>query len=209
VIVGAGGAAGSIVNSTILESAVVPVAVVLEVPETAEPGMEIAIWTFPALVMFEAGISAVNVVVLTKVVESGLPFHIMMAPETNPVPVAVSVNPCPPAFAWAGLINLRIEEEVCVVRFVLKLEHPDAMAKAASAAINHLREYIRTRSSLNHSCKMLGGRNACEQVPRKPATLQCWGNPPSSQPVSDTTTPGPCQPRPYPTPSVDGWKSDA
>ena len=82
-IVGAGGCAALTVNKTILESAVVPVAVTLEVPETAEPGIMMVTWIVPGVATSEEGTTAVNVVALTKVVVSGFPFHMTVAPETN------------------------------------------------------------------------------------------------------------------------------
>jgi hypothetical protein len=62
--------------------------------------------------MFDAGTVAVNWVLVTKFVGSALPFQRIFAPETNPFPVAVMVNPAPPAVALAGLRNVSAEEIV-------------------------------------------------------------------------------------------------
>src|SRR5215469_15991101 len=50
----------------------------------------------------EAGTLAFNSEPLTKVVASGLPFHFTIAPETNPVPSTVRVNPPAPGVAASG-----------------------------------------------------------------------------------------------------------
>ena len=55
-----------------------------------------------AIAMSEARMLAVNSEPLTKVVARGLPFQFTSAPETNPVPFTVRVNPGPPGAVAAG-----------------------------------------------------------------------------------------------------------
>jgi hypothetical protein len=43
----------------------------------------------------------------------------MMAPVTKPLPFAVMVNPESPAVTAWGLRNVRVEEDVWLVKFVL------------------------------------------------------------------------------------------
>jgi len=123
----------------------------------------------PAAAMSEAGTVAVNCALLMKVVVSwdwfGPTFHRMMAPETKPAPVAVMMKSESPAFAVWGLRNVRAEEDVWIVRFVLNWEQPPASPNTTSAAISQLREYIRTRSSLSHPCETPGRRKSCENNP--------------------------------------------
>jgi hypothetical protein len=70
VITGAGPAVAPILKTTRLDTSLVVVAVVLEDPETAEPGICTATCTAPADVKFEAGTIAVSCVLLTNVVVS-------------------------------------------------------------------------------------------------------------------------------------------
>ena len=55
-----------------------------------------------AIAMSVPLIVAVNWRPLMKFVVRGLPFQSTVAPETNPVPFTVSVNPGPPGAALAG-----------------------------------------------------------------------------------------------------------
>src|SRR5215472_12127959 len=134
----AGGVPGAAptVKRTILETSVVVVTLPLfglEVPDTAEPGISMAICTVPAEVRFEAGTVAVNCVELTNCVfGSAVPFHRINAPETKPDPLAVIVKPCEPTVAVAGLTNISVEEEVWTLRFVLYWEQADASPQATS-----------------------------------------------------------------------------
>ncbi len=48
------------VKATTFETSVVVVALVLEEPEMAEPGISIATWIVPGVVRYEAGIGAVR-----------------------------------------------------------------------------------------------------------------------------------------------------
>ena len=83
----------------------------------------------------------------------GPSFHTMNAPRTNPEPKALIVKPFVGTFATvvlAGARNVSDEELLCCVRFVLKLEHPDASPKITSPTISHLREYIRLNPSLSN-----------------------------------------------------------
>jgi hypothetical protein len=56
---------------------------------------------------------------LTSVVVSGVPFHRIKAPVTNPEPLAVIVKPCEPTVAVLGLTNDNTDEEVWIDRLVL------------------------------------------------------------------------------------------
>jgi hypothetical protein len=158
-----------IVKFTTFDTSVVVVAVVPEEPETAEPGIWMATRMVPAAVMSEAGTVAVNCVLVMEVGVSwtwfGPTFHKMMAPVTNPPPLAVSGNSVPPAGCCAGLRNVSTEEDVWLVKFVLNWEQPPARPNTASAAISHLREYIQTRSSPSHPCETPGRRKSCEYNP--------------------------------------------
>jgi hypothetical protein len=49
---------------------------------------------------------------LTRVVFSGVVFHKIIAPATNPEPLAVIVKPGVPTVAEAGLTKVRTEEDV-------------------------------------------------------------------------------------------------
>jgi len=60
--------------------------------------------TDPALAIVAWAIEAVSRPPFTNTVGiTGVPFHWIFAPETNPLPFTVSVNPPPPAVAEAGL----------------------------------------------------------------------------------------------------------
>jgi hypothetical protein len=124
--------------------------------------------------MSEAGTVAVSCWLLTKVVASwtwfGPAFHKRMAPVTKPAPFAVMVKSEPPAFAVWGLRNDRNEDDVWLVKFVLNWEQPPTKPDIASAAIIHLHEYIRTRSSPSHPCETPGRRKSCENNPRAEET---------------------------------------
>lgn len=140
---------GVTVKMTMLETSVVVVTFPLfglEVGDTAEPGMSIAICTGPAFVRSETGTGAVSCVELTNVVVSPAPFHKMNAPLTKPVPLAVIVKPCPPTGQVVGLTKVSVEEDVWTLRFVLYCEHADASVQSSSATPSHLWEPIRTRS---------------------------------------------------------------
>jgi hypothetical protein len=105
------------VKNTTFETSVVVVALVLEEPEMAEPGMSMATWIVPGVVRYEAGMGAVRWLESTNVVFSEigvaeLAFQRMMAPDTNPVPLAVIVKPPVPAVADWGLRNDSVEEDV-------------------------------------------------------------------------------------------------
>ena len=66
-----------IVKRTIFEISVVVVALVLEVPDWAEPGTSMATCTVPAAARYVAGTGAVSCAALTNVVVRALPFHKM------------------------------------------------------------------------------------------------------------------------------------
>ena len=87
-ITGRGPGAAPIVKSTMFDTSVVVVALVLEVPETAEPGIWTATWTVPGVAISDAGTGAVSWILLTKVVFANcVPFHRMNAPATKPEPL--------------------------------------------------------------------------------------------------------------------------
>jgi hypothetical protein len=93
-----------IVKKTMFDTSVVVVAVVLEEPETDEPGISMAIWTVAAVPRYEAGIGAVRWfestnVVLSEIGVAAFAFQRITAPETKPVPLAVIVKPPPPTVA--------------------------------------------------------------------------------------------------------------
>jgi len=120
----------------------------------------------------EAGTVAVNWVLFTNVVVSwtwfGPKFQRMIAPETNPAPFAVIGKPVEgtaPTATEDGLRNVRTEEDVWVVKLVLNWEQPPASPNTTSAAISHLREYIRTRSSPSYPRETPGRRTSCENNP--------------------------------------------
>jgi hypothetical protein len=141
-----------IVKKTTLETSVVVVAVVLEEPDVAEPGISTATCTVPAVARYEAGIGAVRwfastYVVLREIGFALFAFQRSIAPEMNPVPLAVIVKPPPPTVAVWGLRNVSVDDDVWVVRLVLNSEQADASPHATNATISHLREHIRTRSS--------------------------------------------------------------
>src|SRR5229473_5934141 len=92
----------------------------------------------------------------------------MIAPETNPAPFAVIGKPVEgtaPTATEDGLRNVRTEEDVWVVKLVLNWEQPPASPNITSAAISHLREYIRTRSSPSYPRETPGRRTSCENNP--------------------------------------------
>jgi hypothetical protein len=60
-----------------------------------------------------------SVVVSCVEVCPGATFHKIIAPETKPVPLTVSVKVDPPAFAALGLKNATEEEDVWMERLVL------------------------------------------------------------------------------------------
>jgi hypothetical protein len=129
----------------------------------------------------EAGTVAVNCVLLTNVVVSavwfGPKFHRMIAPVTKPPPLAVIGKPVEgtaPTAAEAGLRNMSVEDDVCVVKFVLNWEQPPTTPNTISATIRRLREYIRTRSSPSDPCETPGRRKSCENNPGAEETSDDW-----------------------------------
>jgi hypothetical protein len=146
VIAGGGPGIALIVKGTTFDTSVVVVLLTL-VPDDAEPGIWTATFTVPAVVRSEAGTTAVNWALLTKVVVSAVPFQRISAPVVNPDPVAVIVKAGSPTSLELGLMKVRTEEEVWMERLVLYSEQADASAHAKNATISHLREHIRTRSS--------------------------------------------------------------
>jgi hypothetical protein len=78
---------------------IVKVAAADELP----PGFFTTTLALPADAIRLAGAAAVNCVLLPKVVVSAVLFHCTMAPDTNPVPLTVSVKAGPVAVADDGL----------------------------------------------------------------------------------------------------------
>ena len=66
------------------------------------PGLFTVTEAVPAVAMFAAGTVAVSCELLTKVVVSGMPFQLTVAPETKPVPLTVSVKSGPPGATAEG-----------------------------------------------------------------------------------------------------------
>src|ERR1700736_171540 len=69
------------------------------------PGFDTVTVAVLAAEMSEAKIDAVSRELVMKLVVRRLPFQFTTAPETNPVPCTVSVNPDPPGAALAGAIG--------------------------------------------------------------------------------------------------------
>jgi hypothetical protein len=62
----------------------------------------------PAVAIRAAGTAAVSWLALTNVVDSPEPFHRAVAPETNPLPLTVSVKAGPPTVALLGARDERV-----------------------------------------------------------------------------------------------------
>ena len=75
----------------------------LDVPPTGA-GLKTVTLAVPGLAVSAAEISAVNPVLLIKVVDRLDPFHLTTDPLMKFVPFTVSVKPVPPAVADVGLI---------------------------------------------------------------------------------------------------------
>ena len=71
--------------------------------EAALPGFTTVTLALPAFAIRPPGTAAVNCVALTKVVESGEPFHCTVAPEAKLEPLTASVNVGPPIVAPFGM----------------------------------------------------------------------------------------------------------
>jgi len=69
---------------------------------TVVAGLSTVTDAVPAAAIFAAGTAAVNFEPETKAVGSGVRFQFTVAPETNPVPFTVRVNPGPPGTASGG-----------------------------------------------------------------------------------------------------------
>jgi len=78
----------------------------------------------PVFVIRLPGTAAVNCVPFTKVVESGVPFHCTVAPETKPVPLTVSVNAAPPAMAPFGLSEVTAAPSEAVLNAAYPYNNP-------------------------------------------------------------------------------------
>ena len=80
-----------------------PALMVKVAPADVTPFSITVMATEPAVATRLAATGAVNCVALTKVVASAVEFHCTTAPETNPVPLTVSVKPPWPAVVLLGL----------------------------------------------------------------------------------------------------------
>jgi hypothetical protein len=76
--------------------------------EVLPPEFATVTLALPPLAISAAVTVAVTCVLPTNVVDSAVPFHCTVAPERKPVPLTVSVNWDPPAFAEGGLRLLMI-----------------------------------------------------------------------------------------------------
>lgn len=76
--------------------------------EAGLPGFTTVMLALPAFAIRLPGTAAVNCVPLTKVVESGEPFHCTAAPETKLEPLTVSVNVGPPIVAPFGASEVNV-----------------------------------------------------------------------------------------------------
>jgi hypothetical protein len=94
----------------------------LEVPP---PGVEFTTVTdvVPLVAISAAVMAACKLVLETKVVVRGLPFHCTVEEEIKPVPVTVSVNAAPPACALAGFSDVAVGAGLLMVN-VSALEVP-------------------------------------------------------------------------------------
>ena len=77
----------------------------LEVPPPGA-GLVTVIWAVAAVATLEAGTLAVSFELLTKLVVNGVPFQLMVVPETKFTPFTVRVKPAPPGTALAGIKGL-------------------------------------------------------------------------------------------------------
>src|SRR5665213_2765515 len=76
--------------------------------EAVLPGFTTVTLALPTFEIRLAGTAAVNCVALTKLVESGEPFHCAVVPKTNLEPLTVSVNVGPPTVAPFGLSEVNV-----------------------------------------------------------------------------------------------------
>ena len=77
------------------------------------PGLTTVTEAVPTAAMSAALMVAVNWPLLTNVVVRGLPFQSIVAPETNPVPFTVRVNPAAPGAALIGTTGVLIKGMGC------------------------------------------------------------------------------------------------
>ena len=89
-------------------------------------GFEAVTCAVPAEAMSEAGMAAVNRVLLTNVVLRALPFHLTVAPGKKFVPFTVRLNAGPPTIALDGLsdVNEIAAQEVKVLSRTVIAESP-------------------------------------------------------------------------------------
>src|SRR5439155_23111953 len=100
-----------------------------------------------AMAMSEARMLAVNCESLTKVVARGLPFQFTSAPETNPVPFTVRVNPGPPGAVASGTRGWLISGTGFAVPVVADIPVTDLLnsIKARRRPIEQRTKPIKTR----------------------------------------------------------------
>jgi hypothetical protein len=94
--------------------------------EVLPSGFETVTCAVPAEAMSDAGMAAVNCVLLTNVVLRALPFHLTVEPETKFVPFTVRLNAGPPTIALDGLseVSETAAQEVKVFSRTVIAESP-------------------------------------------------------------------------------------
>jgi hypothetical protein len=107
-------------------------------PDTPPPGVGVKTVTdaVPALAMSLAEIVAASCVLLTQVVVRSAPFHRTTDPLMKFVPVAVSVNPAPPATALLGDSALSVGARLLIVNvWALEVPPPGAGLNTVTDAV--------------------------------------------------------------------------
>src|SRR6266850_8414355 len=102
--------AGAVMNTLIVSVPPPPAGLIVKVwaPEVCPSGLRTLTGTEPAAAMSEAGMLAVTRVALTNVVVRAAPFQSRVAPDTKPLPSAVSVKAGPPTVALFGVSVLSV-----------------------------------------------------------------------------------------------------
>src|SRR3989442_761367 len=107
----------------------------LEVPPPGV-GLKTVADAVPAVAMSLAEIAACSCVLLTKVVARSLPFHRTTDEAMKFVPVAVRVNPAPPATALLGEIELSVGTSLLIVNVcALEVPPPGVGLKTVTGAV--------------------------------------------------------------------------
>ena len=129
-----------------LSEVIVSAAMVKVAPLEVTPSSVTVTVAEPALATALAATGAVNCVALTNVVVSAVEFHCTTAPETNPVPLTVSVKPAWPAAAELGLrkviagtgamVNVALFDVAPLSDTVTKAVPGDEIRLGATVAVN-------------------------------------------------------------------------